>query len=176
MQDAERDSLNAASLAQSWTDIVSQFPDAKKPDPSVVRVRYVTLDDMPAVNAKCLTEQGFPSTVDAGGVSTQTSAGQEEAIMLARYVCDIEYPLDPKFNKPFNKSQLDYLYDYDVNTLKPCLEKAGYSIPEPPSLQSFEDNYATSGAWTPYLGVTPSGDGWAEINKTCPQTPAGIYG
>jgi hypothetical protein len=177
MSSTEKDRLNAVHLNESWTELVSQFPNAEKPNPVPTRVRYVTLDDWPQANASCLTDQGFAATVSPdGGVGTHVAPGQEEASALATYVCDVEYPIDPKFNEPLVKSQLAYLYSYYVSELTPCLQKAGFSVPDAPSLQTFEDTYNSSNPWAPYAEVKVSGDKMTRINKECPQTPTGLYG
>lgn len=123
--------------------LLTQYPQAVVPDSKLVRT--VTLEEWPTTMAQCLTDQGFPSTVVDGGVSSTNIVGQEEAKEVARYVCNVEYPLDPKFNRPLTAKQLDQLYDYYAGELTSCLEANGQEIAAPPSRQLFGEAFNTAG-------------------------------
>ena len=156
--------------------LLAQYPQAVIPDAKLVRT--VTLEEWPTTMAQCLTDQGFPSTVVDGGVSSTNIVGQEEAKEVARYVCNVEYALDPKFNQPLTASQLDQLYEYYTGDLTNCLEANGQEVAAPPSRQLFGEAFNTIDSWSPYLSVagSVSADEWTELNKACPQVPEGLYG
>lgn len=171
----ERARLERTYLMSEWAKLEEKYPKVVKPQ--VKLQRYVSLDEWAVEDAKCLSSLGFPATVNVdGGVSGAISPSQHEAEAVAQYACDVEFPLDPRFNRPLNDSQLQYLYSYFTGKLIPCLKKAGYSIRTPPSLQTFEDQYSTDKNWSPYDDVSVSGVVWSNLNQKCPQSPSGLYG
>lgn len=171
----QRDARLTLEQSQRLDALTSQYPEATVP--AVELVRMVTLSEWPETMAACLTELGFPATVEDGGVASTTVAGQEEAKEVARYVCNVMYPLDPKFNEPLNAEQLDFLFDYFTGELTKCLSDQGVEVSSPPSRQLFAESFVTAEAWSPYLSVPEdlSSDEWTALNVACPQGPEGLY-
>lgn len=169
-------SLTAAA-DEAWARVVARFPDASRPD--VQFERQVSSEEWSEVRIQCLAEQGFiaePS--EGGGVSGTVAEGQAEALAVARYVCDVRFPVDPRFTAPLTDSQLENLYSYFVGDLTECLEAEGYSIAPPPSLQVFLSTYYAPDSWSPYNEVIQNlGDrSFADLDAGCPQLPADLYG
>ena len=159
-------------LKSERAQIRSQFPNAKIPQAKVIK--KVTISEWPDAMAACMTAAGFQTTVTKdGGVTGRTPNGQQEANLIATYVCNVEYPLQAKYTKPLDEKQLSALYAYYTITLTRCLAKHGVQVPTPPSLSSFEQTYQSK-PWTPYSFVPPS-KGEA-LSRTCPQVPPHPYG
>ena len=96
---------------------------------------------------------------------------------IARYVCDAKYPVDPSLTQPPTDAELDYLYNYFVDVLNPCLEREGIEVIEPPSRQAFKDSLLSPDSWSPYVDVDIRGqDEWTRLNRACPQSPPGFRG
>lgn len=157
-----------------WQEVRSKYPDAVIPD--VKLVKYSTIDSWPQAQADCLASQGFPAETTAdGGVTFYVPADQDESYIIAQTSCHIMYPLDPAFETPLDDSQLTMLYEYQTGELLTCVSSAGYSAPEPPSLETFKATYAQDGAWTPFGLLDLSDDEWSTLNQSCPQLPPDLY-
>lgn len=140
--------------------------------------RYISPDEYAAVMVPCLTEQGIPAHplpdggVGYGDIPPDQALQQREAL----YRCMVRFPTNPLFNQPLNNDQLRRLYDYLVGDLTTCLEDQGYSVPPPPSVETFIDSYYAPGAdvWSPYPIDDPRLDQeeeWYRLNQVCPQSP-----
>lgn len=168
----------AELLEQSWQRVESEFPDAVRPD--VELVRFIDQAEWAEVIVACLVEQGVDAKVSndgQGGYESQGVVGQEQSMAIAGYVCDAKYPVDPSLTQPLTDEELDYLYDYFVDVLNPCLERAGIDVIEPPSRQAFKDSLQSPDSWSPYLAVDPGGqDEWTRLVRECPQSPPGLRG
>jgi hypothetical protein len=174
LSDAE-ERLVQESLDGSWRMVILLYPDAVRP--KVERVRLVEQSDQPTAIADCLTEQGYDVVVNSQGSISSTGGG--EAFQVAYYACEAKYPLHPDYLRPLSDAQLEHLYDYFLNTLKPCLEAEGYGVPPAPSLQRFVETYNDGGGWIVYGEVAganlPPGE-WGRLNALCPQIPDDLYG
>lgn len=149
----------------------SSYPSADIPDVSLVRM--VDMASWPEAMAQCLTENGFPSDVQDGGVRTMVAEGQDEAKAIASYRCSVEYPLDPKYEVSLTESQLKILYEYYTGTLTACLEGLGYFVSDPPSETVFIDRYNTSESWSPLVDIADSmsPEQWTKANSGCESAP-----
>lgn len=155
----------------------SLYPDAEAP--VTARERFVSsLGWGPAV-ADCLTAQGFEAVGSAdGGYMTmaQGDDSTERAQETARYVCESQFPLDPAASLPLSGSQVTYLYRYQTEILKPCLERAGYKVDKPPTLATYPKRYPkTGGGWDPYR-LVQAGNLWDSLQHQCPQVPEHLWG
>ena len=166
-------------LDDLWKYYTASYPDAIRPD--VTFIRYVQQNEWATIQADCMNAMGFlnvSETPDGGLASGTVPEAQAEAYQVASYVCDAEYPLDPKYSIPLTDDRIGVLYDYYVDELTPCLEKEGYSVTPAPSESTFISSYR-SGGWTPYADINTSFAGtqeeWYRINKVCPQWPADFY-
>jgi hypothetical protein len=141
--------------------------------PEVARVRFLDPSEPPEAIAQCLREEGFEAAVEPdGGLSGGYRIEQQAAFALALYVCNAKYPPDPKYLAPLNESQHEYVYDFLVKELVPCLAKEGFDVGEIPSLQAYLADAGTPREWVPMAEV--SAPGWLQYR--CEQVPDGLYG
>lgn len=162
----------AESRDELTTMITMRHPDAELPTPA--RVRFILPEEWATTMQACLADQGFQSTVSDDGGLEYEGIPTEQAVALdvANYSCSLQYPVDPRYTAKLSAYQLEFLYEYYVLDLVPCLEGEGISVPEPPTFQKFRDTWETEDAWTPYSFVDPGSQSeWNELNKTCPQNP-----
>lgn len=137
----------------------------------------VTPEEWGASVANCMSSSGFSGRATSDGVFETGSIDPNIApsYYSTLYVCEASYPIDPRYTRALNASQLAYLYAYYRDVLIGCLENQGYSTPELPSQQAFVDSYAST-AWTPYAGIKPPTEAeWVELQAHCPQFPDGLY-
>lgn len=149
--------------------------------PEVERIRFITEEEFPTVQAQCLTEAGFPTTADeeTGSHETRTVEGQEEAFALASYICNLQYPNDLRSAQAFTRTQLRVIHAYYRDQLIPCLQSRGLEISTLPSEETYVEGTASgTNPWTPYDALpagTPDSDA---MNKECPPMPPSemLYG
>ncbi|QTX03336.1 hypothetical protein [Agromyces archimandritae] len=163
---ARSDALQQEHLDEVWAS--TGLPDAQRPD--VTEERTIALHEWSSTIAACMTEEGIPTEADGGGVSYQSVSNAA----LVQYICEARYPVDAVYYDQLNESQLRFLYDYLVNDFRDCLHSYDIAVSDPPSLQSFIENYPRNGGWQPMTEVPPSQA--IEVERACPQIPEGIYG
>ena len=115
-------------------------PDS--PRPTVQVVRFISEDEAKQVYSDCMTESGFPFYGSNG--PTDRADNYER---LAIYVCTAKYPLPPANYGVFSAAQHDYLYDYYLDTLIPCLRSAGIRLAAVPSREEYKSKDSFS--WNP---------------------------
>jgi len=129
-------------------DLVDSLPT------DVEFVRYLDPDEWAEVHAQCLRDQGFHVEVTLdGGLLFNLPEDQQKALHEAAYRCDVQYPVHPRFRQRLSIEQIALLYEYYVDTLKPCLEAEGYEIEQPPSLETFAATLYEDSSWHPYNSV-----------------------
>ena len=164
-------------LDNAWRNVVSIHPDAIRPE--VDRVRLIHQTDWTTIIPDCLAEMGHHVEPDANGSWSVQGGPESEPYFVAFYTCEAMYPVHPKYNAPMTDAKIAKLYDYFLNSLKPCLEAEGYAVPPAPSLQRFQETYRTDGGWFIYAGVADAAIGTEElarINRVCPQVPENFIG
>lgn len=164
-------------LDNAWRNVLTAHPDAVRPE--VERVRLIDQADWTTIIPDCLAEMGHHVVPDANGSWSVKGGPGSEPYFLAFYTCEAMYPLHPKFSAPMTDAKITRLYDYFLNSLKPCLEREGYEVPPAPSLQRFQEAYRTDGGWFIYAGVADASVGpeeLARINRVCPQVPEDFVG
>lgn len=127
----------------------------------------------------CLDSEGFTvtETPDGGIVYPEIPEAQAASLELARYVCALKHPVDPRYSGELTEYQQQYLYEYFVYDLVPCLRSEGQDISTPPGLQRFLETWNTEDAWSPYGEVNAGSDSdWYALNETCPQNPEDPFG
>ena len=138
--------------------------------PSVTPIRTISDNDVQDVLDACIKEAGFP------GLSGEVPDDQQEQWHLAIYRCAASYPIDPKYQMPLTKSQLEILYKYYQETLVPCLRNHGHNPLDPPSRETFLSSWGTSQAYSPYATIARevaqmTQEDQNNLQKTCPQRP-----
>lgn len=95
--------------------------------PHVDVIREVDPRERSGLIVECFQEQGIDAyEVAEGGYGTEFPTAQQEAVSLATYVCEAQYPLMPVFYRPFDVPTLDRVYDYFADVVAPCVESAGW--------------------------------------------------
>jgi hypothetical protein len=155
--------------------LLEDYPDADVPELDEIEVvRAITLDEADQVYGDCLNEAGIDATVTEDGLRVEVAAGQDYSYRLESLICHARYPLQDKFNS-LSQDQIGRLYDYQTGPLTECLNDAGFSVPDPPTKQSFVEQYGSSVPWTAYQEVNVTEQAWQDINEQCPQLPAGLW-
>lgn len=161
----------------AWRNVASIHPDAMRPE--VDRVRLIDQTDWTTIIPDCLAEMGHHVEPDANGSWSVQGGPGSEPYFVAFYTCEAMYPVHPKYIAPMTDAKITRLYDYYLNSLKPCLEREGYTVPPAPSLQRFRETYRTDGGWFIHAGVADAAIGTEElarINRVCPQVPENFIG
>ncbi len=118
-------------------------------------------------------DEGFEAAVEPdGGLSAGYRIEQQAAFSLALYVCNAKYPTDPKYLAPLNESQHEFVYEFLVNELVPCIEKAGFDVGEIPSFQAYLADAGTPREWVPMAEAVSAGLASVPLRPT----PDGLYG
>lgn len=137
-------------------------------DPSeVAMVRMVPASEWEQIQADCMREAGFP-------MEASVPAEQVEAMRLASYTCNAQYPVNPDQNLGnVTDEQKKKAHDYLTVTLVTCLDGEGHSISDIPSEQSFIEDWDRSGPWNPYDQVSPglSQEEFQQLDQKCPMNP-----
>lgn len=149
--------------------------------PEVERIRFISQEEVPPVQARCLTEAGFPATLGTDGTSyeVKTVEGQDEAFALASYVCSLQYPTDLRYAQALTRTQLRILYAHYRDQLAPCLQEHGLEVSAVPSEETFVEGIASgTNEWNPYLGLETDPRLDESLNKECPPMPPSelLYG
>lgn len=146
--------------------VAKQFALTKLP--RVTAVRTVSQDELSGVMNQCIVGKGFP------GMTGDVPADQTTSWHLAIYECAAMYPINPRYQQPFSKQQLDVLYTYYEGTLVPCLLSRGLSPAHPPSHATFISAVGTSAMYSPYNSVLGELARMSEekrnaLEKACPE-------
>ncbi|MGL3806153.1 hypothetical protein ACSYDW_08660 [Paeniglutamicibacter sp. R2-26] len=148
--------------------------------PEVDRVRFISEEEKAEVQAGCLTNLGFPTTVESdGSYQTNSTTDQEESLALASYTCALQYPVDLRYAQALTRTQLRTVYTYYRDSLLPCLQAQGLETGQLSSEETYVEGVATGNApWTPYDAVDLASVDVNALNKACPSMPASdvLYG
>lgn len=174
---------NGGHAEYTWDDYVSgkQMLSGLTSWPEVERIRFISQEESPQVQAQCLTEAGFPATVENDGTSytVHTAEGQEEAFALASYICDLEYPTDLRYAQALTRTQIRVVYAYYRDQLVPCLQARGLEVSPLPSEETFVEGTASgTNPWSPHDDLPLSSLDTDAMNKDCPPMPSSelLYG
>lgn len=123
--------------------------------------------------AECLTEAGFPSTIEAADEMT-VDHGPEQMDELdeATQRCAEQLGGFPQY-EPFSAEELGRLYDAKLEQEVACLEENGFEPPTPPSRGKYISDYQAyqSGQhvipWSPFVDLGP--DASSRASELCPQ-------
>lgn len=99
------------------------------------------------------TQIGISWSLDDGAV-LQTSSGAEiddDQAQLDFYVCAAQHPLNLAADHTLlSDAELDYIYDYYVVQLVPCILLNGYELDPVLTREEFVEGY---GQWNPYYSI-----------------------
>lgn len=96
----------------------------------------------------CLEEAGFPGFVaDNGGITAPPGSSDDEEqfqlLLKAESLCATQAGF---YEGPIPSEELPRLYELELDEID-CLEAMGFEPPEPPSLQTYIDNYSSGQPW-----------------------------
>jgi hypothetical protein len=145
--------------------------------PAVEVVAEVARDDWARVIASCMKHAGFEQYRANSGMllSREVPAELANEHSLALYVCRAQYPLETSRQRLLSSAELDYVYDYYLRFLVPCLGFHGFLVDDVPTREAFLTAGGT-GWWTPYSSgqpVTRRVD-LTGLDSACPAFPPGI--
>jgi len=113
------------------------------------------------------------NTDDSWSRAVAGSAELEHAVDVARFVCQLTYPLDlsdPAKLGFRTDEQLEWIWNYNQKRLVPCLLQLGYrTVPQPEEYVKGSNSW-----WMPYYEMSPvpaSDAEWARIDLRCPPPP-----
>ncbi|QOD43243.1 hypothetical protein [Clavibacter zhangzhiyongii] len=144
---------------QSWELVLTQEPDAVRPD--VRAERIVDQEEYAETQVDCLRAAG----VDAQ-LSGRDSYGITDPDHVAVHVCEVRFPMRP--DVPRSDAELAYLHDYYASFLLPCYRAEGASdIGELPEVDEFIALARAQRPWSPFP-ARMSG----RLSAACPELPA----
>ena len=166
----QRDAYIAQSIEYAWQ--AANLPAVARP--VVGKIQLVGIDEWGELIASCMANLGYTTYFGGlGGYTRTTLSAADDGERLALYRCTARIQLDPDAFAVLNAAQLDYLYDYYLESLIPCLEVNGIHIRTVQTREQFHDR---AGGWNPYVsngGALLGGTG--RIAAKCPAYPEG-YG
>ncbi len=146
--------------------------------PETPSIQFSTQEDWAASVARCMNDAGFDFYSAQGGALTVTGdlSGPTDTVeeKVAGYVCQLSYQPEAVDGQILSRAQLDYVYDYYLRFLIPCLGSRGERVADIPDRASFVAESGI-GPWNPYWAVmTDSQDAFEESRAQCPPMPPGL--
>lgn len=103
--------------------------------------------------ARCLQERGWDVTAGTatGGFDVEVADGQSAAFATDNKECTSQTGFGEAQGERFDAAGAGNYFD-ELIVVKSCLELGGYDVSNPPSRETFVDDYLSggSGGWTPY--------------------------
>jgi hypothetical protein len=177
---AARIALYERQTDAEWRAIAASRPATPRPD---LRVQTVSSGSQWVLDiASCLREQKAPNfTVTPGGAISLAGGLSAKGVgLLPVFVCQARHPRTEDLAKLMSDSQLSSLYDYYVDSLRPCLLlNAGEALRPAPTRAEFIRSYYTK-PWSPndpaVHGLYTTGAGGtttlSALGKRCPPFPS----
>lgn len=136
--------------------------------------------------AECLQEAGFPAVSDGVGgthYDPGVPASQSEALGLARFICESQYPHDPHLLEQWSPEQTGLVFDYWDEYFIPCMNAHGHHIgtSQQPSREAYVAAFPTQDRlpWWPSdtFGMLPPEE-QRSLGEVCPPYPpdSAMYG
>jgi len=151
-------------LETSPVDTAAESPD---PGPAEVWGTSRQMQQADLLEA-CMLEHGIPTIRQGIAVGFKVPREQQESYEAALRVCSAT--VDEALPEPPVLTGRDY-YEALVDAAE-CLRRLGYSIGDPPSLDSFLESLSSNRPpWSPYLDLpdSMSQQAWNEALAACPQ-------
>lgn len=184
-----------AEIDAAMTEYVEQNVDARDATyPEVwenIRFeRFIAMDEAPDVLGGCVAEFGVTTaTFSTDGSSSWSDLPNSTYVSTVVDACTLQYPYDFLKTYVHSEAQNEYLYNYGVNFVQPCLAAAGLEPGTPPGRDTYQENVQQGlYAWSPYntidfsgwlrgsgnLGQYPPEEMMLFLQQRCPMTPAGL--
>lgn len=128
--------------------------------PDVAPIRAITPDAAGLrVKTQCMIDKGYPYEFDdpsGDTVSIDMKGIDEEQFNLDTYICELQYPVERRFQRDLDERGWRILYDHYVGTYIPCVESLGYVVDPFPSFEVyFSRIQAGEMPYSPALEVGP---------------------
>jgi hypothetical protein len=152
--------------------------------------RFIKEIEAPEVLGGCVAEFGVTTaTFNGDGSASWSDLPNSNYVSNVVDACSLKYPYDFLRTFVHSDAQNEYLYDYGVNFVLPCLSAAGVDLEAPPRRDQYMEN-AQQGlySWSPYnsadfgtwlggvdeTGQYPSEEILEYAQLRCPIFPAGM--
>ena len=165
----ELDELIAVELDFQW-QYVGLPPDGERP--AVERERIVSGAEAQAVHHDCMVDAGYEDYTDAVGA---IFGGASIAMRVAIYECSARFPVPPSEFNLYSENQLEFLYDYYVTSVIPCLEATGVHVKDVPPRDEFvHPERFNLFSWSPFEGLESSSHTSYLASEKCRNVPEGF--
>lgn len=172
------------SVLTAPSDTAAPTPSGPFHDPSIKVAELpdvgppvkVSPEDRFEFIAACMADRGFQTTVVYQGILFDTVPEEQGPVLnAASEACMAKYPLPQGYGDPPTRGQLNLIYDYFRDRLRPCLQAEGLDVREAPSREVFVDagseyfriynpyDDAQAGDPTRYYDQCPPNPTWAEM-------------
>lgn len=143
-----------------------------------IEVEIVSVEDWPRAVADCMNELGYDGYRAESGGFTSTGGLRDERESIAWYSCFAGHQFDRGESGMISSASLDYLYDYYVTTLVPCLQSHGISLHFVPTRSEAGTLTGDYAGWNPYYEISetfnPTTREWDRfVYDECPPFPKG---
>ena len=177
LTDAQLDVLAQRTLDAQWNATAPHVEGAARP--FAERVRFVAQGEQADAIALCMGDKGYDRSAmvfSADGLILQTGPVLDiTRYHLDEFVCEVEYPIDPRVYGALSTAQLNYLYDYYRRWTIPCLNANDYPVPVLPTRQEFLRTGNPD--WTPYFNPQAAGGAVPPtvLRGRCGVVPKGLF-
>ncbi|AWB88982.1 hypothetical protein C2138_04995 [Salinibacterium hongtaonis] len=127
-------------------------------------------DDSQAV-VDCLEEAGYPGwrADDFGGIESPELPGEQFDLQREqRDLCIKQVGGNFSGTVEFDQAKIQRVYLLEVEAVS-CLREQGYTVPEPPSEQSYIDGWGKEDSWHSWTVISDQiGSNVSELSEICP--------
>lgn len=169
----DKAAIRSRILDRNWETIASEYPEAIRPD--IGNSRTVADHDWNDVMIACLRESGIVADASEGLVGYTRSNGQTQLeVAVHFYSCAASNQSVSEITPFLDRAKTLALYDYYLNTVRPCLLSIGANSPRSPDLSAARGPEGLGG-WNPYQTIWVTGVSTQTVRyleQRCPPTPA----
>lgn len=169
----DKATIRSRILDRAWATVQLEYPEAIRPD--IRNSRTVSDHDWTDVMIGCLRASGIVADASEGLVGYTRSNGQTQLeVAVHFYSCAASNQSVSEVTPFLDKAKTMALYDYYLNTVRPCLLSVGAYSPPSPDLSAAK-NPEGLGGWNPYQTVWVTGVSTQTVRyfeQRCPPTPA----
>lgn len=169
---AELQSLHDERMQEMAKSLGVDMPDHLPP------VTFVSVDSWPQYQVSCLQDAGFDAVIRQGGVALgSVPPEQASALKQTMFSCEYQSAVDPRISAgPLPRVAAVRLYEHQVQSVN-CIRSQGYEPEDPPTLDLWLADYASSeeSLWDPYTVVGNDVFALEELQNSCPPTPPDLY-
>ncbi len=171
------DSAQIMSSYRQWAAEMAGISHVSNP-PEVELKRFVATSEWAQVQVDCMIQAGFSASANPQGGIEYADVPKEQgsALNLAAYVCQLQYPVDPRTHLALPRVRAEMQYDWLVSSVYPCVASQGYTVSAPPTRDTWLDQYYSHESyWDPYVQANPDTDGLDRLYEACPHDAPDLY-